>query len=219
MTTVGFYQQEAREIPIVGDYDVVVVGGGCAGFAAAVAASRNGARTLVLEQFPFFGGTATASLMANIVGTRNQVEPNRLQVCKGIGEELILRLLDCDGAMVTKNAYIAEGEKHTDTKGDLSYSYAFDTEKFKYVTLKMALEAGVDILFHVYFSDVMMDGNRVRGVIFEGKSGRQAVSAKVVIDASGDADVATRAGVPFWADAPRREQAPERFADAQAARL
>lgn len=51
----------------------------------------------------------------------------------------------------------------------------------------MALEAGVDILFHVYFSDVMMDGNRVRGVIFEGKSGRQAVSAKVVIDASGDA--------------------------------
>lgn len=198
MTTVGFYQQEAREIPIVGDYDVVVVGGGCAGFAAAVAASRNGARTLVLEQFPFFGGTATASLMANIVGTRNQVEPNRLQVCKGIGEELILRLLDCDGAMVTKNAYIAEGEKHTDTKGDLSYSYAFDTEKFKYVTLKMALEAGVDILFHVYFSDVMMDGNRVRGVIFEGKSGRQAVSAKVVIDASGDADVATRAGVPFW---------------------
>ena len=101
MTTVGFYQQEAREIPIVGDYDVVVVGGGCAGFAAAVAASRNGARTLVLEQFPFFGGTATASLMANIVGTRNQVEPNRLQVCKGIGEELILRLLDCGGAMVT----------------------------------------------------------------------------------------------------------------------
>lgn len=113
--------------------------------------------------------------MANIVGTRNQVEPNRLQVCKGIGEELILRLLDCDGAMVTKNAYIAEGEKHTDTKGDLSYSYAFDTEKFKYVTLKMALEAGVDILFHVYFSDVMMDGNRVRGVIFEGKSGRRGL--------------------------------------------
>lgn len=138
---------------------------------------------------------------------------------QGIGEELILRLLDCDGAMVTKNAYIAEGEKHTDTKGDLSYSYAFDTEKFKYVTLKMALEAGVDILFHVYFSDVMMDGNRVRGVIFEGKSGRQAVSAKVVIDASGDAGRGDARRRSLLADAPRREQAPERFADAQAARL
>lgn len=192
------YLQPAQEIPVVGEYDVVVVGGGCAGFAAAVASARNGVKTLVLEQFPFFGGTATASLMANIVGMRNQVEPNRLQVCKGIGEELILNLLDCGGATVTKNAYIAEGEVHTNTKGDMNYSYAFDTEKFKYVTLKMAKEANVDILFHVYFSDVIKQDGKVTGVIFEGKSGRQAVGAKVVIDASGDADVAAKAGVPFW---------------------
>ena len=131
-----YYHQPAREIPIIGRYDVVVVGGGCAGFAAAVAAARNGAKTLVLEQFPFFGGTATASLMANIVGTRNQVEPNNLQVCKGIGEELILRLLEMNGAIVTKNAYHAKGAPHKNVKGDLSYSYAFDTEKFKYITLK-----------------------------------------------------------------------------------
>lgn len=198
MANIAYYQQPAREIPIVGEYDVVVVGGGCAGFAAAIAAARNGAKTLIMEQFPFFGGTATASLMANIVGMRNQVEPNELQVCKGIGEELILKMLECDGAMVTKNAYIATGREHSNTKGDMSYSYAFDTEKFKNVTLKMVLDAGVDILFHVYFSDVMMEGDRVTGVIYEGKSGREAVVAKVVIDASGDADVATRAGVPFW---------------------
>ena len=65
------YRQPARDIPIIGDYDVIVVGGGCAGFAAALAAARNGAKTLILERFPFFGGTATASLMANIVGMRN----------------------------------------------------------------------------------------------------------------------------------------------------
>lgn len=198
METMEFYQQPAKSIPIVGNYDVIVVGGGCAGFAAAVAAARNGARTLILERFPFFGGTATASLMANIVGMRNQVEPNKLQVCKGIGEELILKLLECGGATVTKNAYPASGGPHTNTKGDMSYSYAFDTEKFKYVSLKMALEAGVDILFHVYFSDVILEGNRVTGVVFEGKSGRQAAKASVVIDASGDGDVAARAGVPFW---------------------
>ena len=192
------YRQPARDIPIIGDYDVIVVGGGCAGFAAALAAARNGAKTLILERFPFFGGTATASLMANIVGMRNQVEPNRLQVCKGIGEELILNLLACGGATVTRNAYQATGGEHANVKGDMSYSYAFDTEKFKYVTLKMAVDAGVDILFHVYFSDVMMDGDTVTGVVFEGKSGRQAARSKVVVDCSGDADVATRAGVPFW---------------------
>ncbi len=193
-----YYHQPSKEIPITGRYDVVVVGGGCAGFSAAVASARNGAKTLVLERFPFFGGTATASLMANIVGMRNQVKPNDLQVCKGIGEELILRLIDMGGATVTKNAYQAEGGPHRNVKGDMSYSYAFDTEKFKYATLKMALEAGVDILFHVYFSDVMMVGNRVSGVIIEGKSGREAIEANIVIDASGDADVAVRAGVSFW---------------------
>ncbi|MDD3409292.1 MAG: FAD-dependent oxidoreductase [Eubacteriales bacterium] len=193
-----YYKQPEKEIPIMGDYDVVVVGGGCAGVAAAIAAARNGAHTLIMEQFPFFGGTATASLMANIVGIRNQVKPNDLQVMKGVGEELVLKLLERKGAVVTQNAYISEGPQHANVKGDLSYSYAFDTEIFKDVALKMVLEAKADILFHVYFSDVMMENERVTGVIYEGKSGREAVKAKVVIDASGDADVAARAGVPFW---------------------
>ena len=80
------YTEPAKEIPVYGRYDVVVSGGGCAGFTAAVASARAGAKTLILEQFPFFGGTATASLMATIVGIRNQVKPDDLQVCKGIGD-------------------------------------------------------------------------------------------------------------------------------------
>lgn len=192
------YCEPAREIPVWGSYDVVVVGGGCAGFAAAVASARNGAKTIILERFPYFGGTATASLMANIVGTRNQVEPNELQVCKGIGEELLLKLIERGEACVTKNHYKAAGKTHTNTKSDLSYSYAFSTEGFKRATLEMVEEAGCDILFHVFFSDVIMEEDKVKGVILETKGGRGAIMGKVIIDATGDGDVAARAGVPYW---------------------
>jgi len=190
------YREPEKALPIFGTYDVIVVGGGCAGLAAATAAARNGVRTLIIEQFPFFGGTATASLMANIVGVRNQVPPDDLQVCKGIGEELILRLLALGGAGPSRNAY--RSATRSNTKGDLSYSFAFDTELFKRVALEMVHEAGCVILFHTYFSDTIVEDGRVKGIIFENKSGRQAALAQVVIDASGDADAAARAGAPFW---------------------
>ena len=198
------YREKARDLAVYGSYDVVVVGGGCAGLAAAIASSRNGAKTLIIERFPFFGGTATASLMANIVGFRNQVEPDYLQTTKGIGEELMLKLLEMGGAVHSRNAY--PSAIRTDKKGDLSYNYAFDTEKFKYITLKMMTDAGADILFHTYFCDVMMEGDKISGVIVENKSGRQAIMAKTVIDASGDGDVAFRAGVPFWQT--KKDEAP-----------
>ncbi|MCI5924514.1 MAG: FAD-dependent oxidoreductase [Oscillospiraceae bacterium] len=203
------YKEPAKEIPVYGRYDVIVAGGGCAGFAAAVAAARTGAKTLIIEQFPFFGGTATASLMATIVGVRNQVKPDELQVCKGIGEELILNMIAEGGAEHSRNSY--ESEKRSDTKGDLSYNYAFDTEIFKKVTLDMAVEAGCDILFHTYFADTIMEEDCVKGIIVENKSGRQAIFARVVIDATGDGDVAARAGAAFWQT--KRDEAP-RLVDA-----
>lgn len=190
------YREPSKELPVYGSFDVVVVGGGCAGFSAAIAAARNGAKTLIIERFPFFGGTATASLMANIVGFRNQVPPDDLQTTAGIGEELMLRLIAEGGAVHSRNAY--PSAVRSDQKGDLSYNYAFDTEKFKHLALKMVVEAGVKILFHTYFADVVQEDDRVKGVIIENKSGRQAVMAEVVIDATGDGDVAYRAGVPYW---------------------
>ncbi len=192
------YHEHARDIPVIGEYDVIVVGGGCAGFAAAVASARLGAKTIILERFPYFGGTATASLMANIVGIRNQVEPNDLQVCKGIGEELILRLLETDAACVTRNAYKPTGKQRKNAKGDLSYSYTFNTEAFKRVTLEMVKEAGCDILFHVFFSNTILENGAVKGIIIETKAGRRALMGKTIIDATGDGDVAIRAGVPYW---------------------
>lgn len=188
------YSEPGRKIPVHGSYDVIVVGGGCAGLAAATAAARNGAAALIIERFPFFGGAATASLMTNINGFRNQVEPDGLQTSRGIAEEVILTLKELGG--LGRSGY--KQKEYPTTKGQLSFSYAVDPELFKYATLKMVVDAGARILFHTWFCDAIMDGRRVVGVVFENKSGRQAAYAKVVVDASGDADVAARAGAGFW---------------------
>ncbi len=188
------YREPARDIPITRDVDVVVVGGGPAGLVAAIASSRHRAKTVLVEQFGYLGGTATASLMACINGFRNQVEPDSTQTVRGIGEEIILKLKEMDG--LGHSPY--RQKQYPTTPGQLAYSYAIDTEKFKYVTLKLCVDAGVDIMFHTYFCDSITADAGLRGVVVENKSGRQALMAKAVVDASGDADVAARAGAPFW---------------------
>ena len=188
------YREPARDIPIARTADVLIVGGGPAGLAAAIASARAGAKTLLIEQFGYLGGTATASLMACINGFRNQVEPDATQTVRGIAEEIILRLKEMGG--LGKSPY--QQNAYPTAAGQLEYSYAVDTEKLKYVTLKMCVEAGVELLFHTWFCEAIVELATVRGVIVENKSGRQALMAKVVVDASGDADVAARAGAPFW---------------------
>jgi flavin-dependent dehydrogenase len=201
------YSEPAHEIPITRDTDVIVVGGGPAGLAAAIASARAGSQTTLVEQFGYLGGTATASLMACINGFRNQVEPGATQVVRGIAEEIVLALKAIDG--LGKSPYAQK--PYPTEPGQLEYSYAIDTEKFKYVTLKLCADAGVDLLLHTWFCDSIVQDGVLKGVIVENKSGRQALLAKVVVDASGDGDVAARAGAPFWqvahAEAPRLNDA------------
>lgn len=188
------YYEPARDIPIAAEPDVLVVGGGCAGVAAAVASARAGASTLLVERFGFLGGTATACLMNNINGFRNQVEPDATQTVRGIAQEVILELHRMGG--LGKSPY---PQKEYDIEsGQLSYSYCVDPEKLKYVFLKLCAESGVHLLLHTWFSVPILDGARVGGAVVESKSGRLALTAKVTIDASGDADVTARAGAPFW---------------------
>lgn len=188
------YAEPARQLPVTRQADVLVIGGGPAGLAAAIAAARQGAKTVLVEQFGYLGGTATASLMACINGFRNQVEPDATQTVRGIAEEIVLHLKELDG--LGKSPY--PQKSYPTEPGQLEYSYAIDTEKFKYITLEMCVEAGVDLMFHTYFCDSIVEDSAIKGVIVENKSGRQALLGQVIIDASGDADVAARAGAPFW---------------------
>ncbi len=188
------YREPEKKLPVYGRFDVIVVGGGPAGFAAALASVRNGAKTLIIERFPFFGGTATASLMLNINGFRNQVKPDGLQTSKGIPEEVILRLKEIDGIGISSY----KQEQYSTEKGKMSYSYAIDGEKTKYILTRMLHDEGVHILFHTIFVESIMEGSNITGVIIENISGRQAVFGKVIIDASGDASVSYKSGVPYW---------------------
>jgi ribulose 1,5-bisphosphate synthetase/thiazole synthase len=188
------YLEPARALPVTRNVDVIVVGGGPAGLAAAIASARNGASTLLVERFGYLGGTATASLMACINGFRNQIEPDSTQTVRGIAEEIVLELKALGGlgrSPYPQKAYPTE-------PGQMEYSYAIDTELFKYVALKLCVDAGVELLFHTWFCDTIVEEGVLKGVIVENKSGRQALMANVVVDASGDGDVAARAGVPFW---------------------
>jgi len=201
------YTEPARDIPVVREADVLVVGGGPAGLAAAIAAAREGARTVLVERFGYLGGTATASLMACINGFRNQVEPDATQTVRGIAEEIVLELKRREG--LGKSPY--PQKSYPTEPGRLEYSYAIDTEKFKHVVLEMCAEAGVDLMFHTWFCDSIVEDGTLRGIVVENKSGRQALFGQVTVDASGDADVAARAGAPFWQT--RGDEAP-RLSDA-----
>ena len=192
------YLEPAKEIDISGEYDVIVVGGGAAGLSAAIASGRNNAKTLLVERFGYLGGTGTASLMNSVNGFRNQVEPDGLQSIKGIAQEIILELHKLNG--LGKSHY--KQKEYDIEKGELSFSHCVDPEKFKYVTLNMVYGAGVHILFHTYFCHVIIEEGDLKGIIIENKSGRSALLAKVIVDASGDGDVAARAGAEFWQAGP-----------------
>ncbi len=117
------YTEPARETPIARNADVLVVGGGPAGLAAAISSARTGAQTVLVERFWYLGGTATASLMACINGFRNQVEPDSTQAVRGIAEEIVLELKEMDG--LGKSPYPQKA--YPTTPGELEYSYAIDT--------------------------------------------------------------------------------------------
>ena len=165
-----FYSEAPRRIPIAYNVDVLVVGSGPAGFAAAVNAARNGARTLLVEALGNVGGIATSGLMSHFTGS----------VASGFYEELLQR-------MAMRNEGVAHGKR----------TITIDPEQLKTLCLSMLREAGAQVLLYTTAVDVIMEQNVLKGVIVENKGGRQAILARTVIDASGDGDVAARAGVPF----------------------
>jgi hypothetical protein len=190
--------KEAIETPIVARYNVVVAGGGPSGVIAAVAAARSGADTLLIERYPFLGGNGTAGLMTCYNGFRNQRPPDALQTVKGIPAEYIAELVRLGGIADYDSYPKAE---HDVAGGDLPYCIGFDPEAAKVASLNLICKEGVKLRLHSWIAAPMLDGSRVTGVIVESKSGRQAIAADVVIDATGDGDIAARAGAPFMGPA------------------
>jgi len=175
---------------VVSNKDVVLCGKGPAGLASAVAAARRGADTLLVERYGFLGGMATPGLARGISGFRHEGE----RIVSGILWELVLRMEELGGAA-------------SDAGGPgVPYDFPMDPEIIKYLAGEMLLEAGADLLLHSYVADVVHGEGRIEAVILKNKSGRQAVTAKVFVEFTGDGDVAARAGAPYKKGRERAEE-------------
>lgn len=194
---------EQFETPIVGRHQVIVAGGGPSGMIAAVAAARTGADTLLIERYPFLGGNGTAGLMTCYNGFRNQRPPETLQTVKGIPAEYIAELLRL-GGVTDSDPY--PKPQHDLKSGDLPYCIGYDPEAAKVASFNLIRKEGVKLRLHSWAVAPMLDGSRVTGIVVESKSGRQAMVADVVVDATGDGDIAARAGAPFMSPAERGDR-------------
>ena len=173
MNPLPFYEEPARRLPVIAECDVLVVGGGPGGIGAAVAAARNGAKTILLERFGSFGGTWTAGLLSAIMP---------YPFVKGLFLELVERWTQAGGWNTWGDKYGAGG--------------SYDSEAAKVVLDRFIVDAGITPFFFAQATAVIREGSRITGVIIESKEGRQVIRAKMIIDSSGDGDVSALAGVP-----------------------
>jgi len=188
----------ARRATRAATTDVLVVGGGPAGIGAAIGAADAGADVVLVERYGFLGGNATAALVMPLMSFHTQMHRREKRgstsllptdhgegdpVIAGVLQRMLLRLVQSGGAIAPSI--------------DTGYVVPFDPEVFKAVALAMLDEAGVRFLFHAFGSDVLSDNGHIAGAVLESKSGPLAIEAKVVVDCTGDADLAARAGAPF----------------------
>ncbi len=172
-------REPARKLPVCCRYDVVVAGGGPAGIGAAVAAARAGMKTLLIERTGFLGGMSTGGLVPCFAPFN--YSGGKVSVYRGIAWDVLNRLWKAGGGGF-RTGYI-----------DWPTT---DNEVLKHVYDELVEEAGVDVLFFTVVSDVIRTGRKVKAVVIENKGGRFAVEGKAFVDATGDADLAVRAGVP-----------------------
>jgi len=202
----SYISEPARDLPLRKECDVLVVGGGPAGIAAATAAARNGARTVLLERYGNLGGLATGGLIILLL---TMDDGTGEQVIAGLCQEFIDRL-DALGASVQPDPtewgsddatlvdrYSRWGLVWGRNPAVVRYAVAYDPEAFRSIANDILVSAGVDILFHAWGAKAIMEGDRISAVAIESKSGREAIKADVIIDTTGDGDIYASAEVPF----------------------
>src|SRR6266436_4904033 len=179
-------EEPARQLPLYGEYEVVVLGGGPAGIAAAVAAARAGRRTLLIERYGFLGGMGTAAGVTNFCGLHANVHGQMHRVVQGIASDLLARI-DRLGGLNAPHLILGK-----------ILAQAYDTAAYKVAADDLLASHKVDVLFHALGAGVVMhDDRRINAVMVETKAGRQAVRANIFIDCSGDGDLAAWAGAPY----------------------
>ena len=182
-----FVKEERRETPVIGEYEVVVLGGGPAGIAAAAAAGRAGRSTILVERYGFLGGAGTAAGLANFCGLHANVNGEHLQVVHGICDEILDRLQRMGGL----------AQPHPLFHGRI-HAQAYDISAYKIAADELLLSAEVKLLFHAFaVAASKLSRGEIEALIVETKSGRGAILGKVFIDCSGDADLCAWAGVPY----------------------
>ncbi|MDO8440973.1 MAG: FAD-dependent oxidoreductase [Polaromonas sp.] len=178
--------EPARTLPVYGEFDVVVIGGGPAGLAASVSAAKRGARTLLVERYGFLGGMGTAGGVTNFAGLYGRKNGEMQQVVHGVADELLARI----------DALSGLNQPQDGMQGRIRVR-SYDVSAYKCAADQLLIASGVQILFHAWAAAVLMTGQTLAALVVETKSGRQAIRAHRFIDCSGDADVAHFAGVPF----------------------
>ncbi|HWD80030.1 MAG TPA: FAD-dependent oxidoreductase [Kribbella sp.] len=176
----------AETIEVTRTVDVAVAGGGPAGFCAAVAAARSGARTVLVEKAPFLGGTATGAMVASFMGFYWR----DLLVGGGIGHEITDRLVKTGGANGFTPYLLAEASRNPVKVR----TFPFDPEVLKFVLDDMLAESGAEVELHTQAVDPVLENGSVGGLIAQDLSARQAIRAKVVVDATANAVLCRRAG-------------------------
>jgi FAD dependent oxidoreductase len=199
------YHEPAREIPVFAETDVLVVGGGPAGCAAAVAAARTEADVLLLERYGHLGGLSTGGL---VIWIDRMTDWEGRQVIEGFARDILDRLprRAVTGAPRDQwgskdpavNAYW--GQRLGSFRQIVTWSPLIDPEWLKLESLHIALELGVRTVFHSWGAAAIVEDRHVRGVVFESKEGRQAIVARAVVDATGDGDIFALAGAAFASD-------------------
>lgn len=197
--------EPARDIPVFAETDVLVVGGGPAGAAAAVAAARAGAQTVLMERYGHLGGMSTGGL---VVWIDRMSDWTGKPVITGFASDLLGRLPD-DAILGAPQSLWGShdpgllrfwADRSSGHGGVINWSPTVDPEMLKWAYLELAREAGVRLVLHAWGVAPVMRGQELKGVICESKQGRQALLAKVVIDASGDGDIFAGAGAAFESD-------------------